>query len=99
MSYTRSKIRGKILETGIRITPKTCRASIDDNILCLFSTFGLIEPSIIDAITEDELKTFICARAYREPNDHEISRLERIISHVKMDEKLSLLEDRVCLLI
>lgn len=84
---------------GVDVSAVTYRASIDDSFLRMFVTFGWVTVSNIAEIPEDEVKSCIKTRASRKPKDHELGRVENVVSCVKMDQKMPLLEDRVCHLI
>ena len=94
----RSKLK-KNREPGVNITPTTYKALIDDSKLRMFLTFGWIKADGIEFITEDQLEAYLKNRANREPNENKISRVERIVSKVKINMKLPLFEDRLCHLV
>lgn len=89
------QVAEKNLSPDVSINAVTYKASIDDSILRMFMTFGWIPADTVDEISEQSLKDCIQKRANREPKDHELGRVDTIVSNVHMNTSISLLEDRV----
>lgn len=82
-------------DPGVSVTATTYKASIGDNIICLFITFGWIDVSTISDISEEQLKACVRTRATQTPKENELGRVEATVQHVEMDNRLPLIEDRV----
>ena len=77
------------------MTAVTYRASIDDRFLRQFLVFGWVKAENIESIGEEELKACVKDRASKKPKDHELGRVENVVRSVKMNVKMSMLEECV----
>ena len=89
------QVSEKNREPGTSVTPMSLRACIDDSYLRMFLVPKWIEADSIAKITEQQLRDCVRKRACFEAEGADLARIDRIVSHVKMDMSLPEAEDRV----
>ena len=82
-------------EPGVKITPTSYRASIDDSHLRMFMTAHWIKADSIQEISEYQIRDCIKTRASYELKGHEVGGVDRVAKKMKMDLSLKEAEDRV----
>lgn len=88
-------VNEKNKEPGVYVTATTFKASIENNMIRLFLTIGWIDELTISEISKGQIDE--CARtpANRVPKEIEIGLLDAVVSSVRMDNQLLLIQDRV----
>ena len=90
------KLEEKNQEASVRVTPTSYKNSVERSILRTMITAGWIKAGSVDAITEDDIKNCVKARAVIDIDDKkDLSVIERAISGVSMDMTIADPENRV----
>ena len=89
------QVEEKNRDPGTQIAATSYKASIDKALLRIMIAAEWVPVSSLNELTEEHLVSCVAARAVYSPQEHESSRIDEIVSDIKMDTSIRDAESRV----